>query len=61
MFFIFYKKLFLLESYQFTIIKNNGLFIVYKNVIIYLDGLRLSQSKKKKKKEKKKVYKKLLE
>ena len=56
MFYILYTNFFLLESYEFTNIKNNSLFLVYKNTSVYVDGIRLAQSERKKK-----VYKKLLE
>ena len=56
MFYIYISNLFLLESYKFTNIKNNSLFIVQENTRIYLDGIMLAQSERKEN-----VYKKLLE
>ena len=56
MFYIYIWNLFLLESYKFTNIKNNSLFIVEENARIYLDGIMLAQSERKEN-----VYKKLLE
>ena len=42
-------KFILLDSYEFTNIRNNSLLIVSENTSVYLDGIRLAQSKKKRK------------
>ena len=47
--YIYIWNSFLLESYEFTNIKNNSLFIVQENTSVYLDEICLAQSERKEK------------